>query len=243
MEVIMFKKRYLIAGGVFFFIAVITTGTRSDIKYQWKLDSNKNGCQVYTSPVPGKEYIASKCVCVVPAKMEVVGMVIRDILGYNQWMSDCTATKMLKVVNDQKDVFLFWFQQHVPILTDRDMILKSNVILNYPQGWCYIEATSTKEASYDAGKGYVRMPSFRCDFLLEWVDRENTRVTFTINPDLGKGVPVGIANSTIKGIPYKSLEGMKRMVKLNKYTESAKTSKYNKMITDAIKAGYPKVQK
>jgi hypothetical protein len=238
----MFKKRFVSIGALLFFIAVITTGTQSGVKYQWKLDGNKNGCQVYTSPVPGKEYIASKCVCVVPAKMEVVGMVIRDIVNYNQWMADCTATKMLKVVNDQNDVFLFWFQQHVPILTDRDMILKSTVILNYPQGWCHIAANSTKEASFDAGKGYVRMPSFSCEFLLEWVDRENTRVTFTIDPDLGPGVPVGVANSTIKGIPYKSLEGMIKMAKNNKYIESAKTSKYNKLITEAIKAGYPKLK-
>ncbi len=119
-----------------FIRSIVTTGTQSGVKYQWKLDSNQNGCQVYTSQVPGKEYIAAKAVCVVPAKMEVVGMVIRDIINYPVWMTDCKDTKMLKVVNDQSDVFLFWFQQHVPILTDRDMVLKSNVILNYPQGWC-----------------------------------------------------------------------------------------------------------
>ncbi len=239
----MFKRNTVIIGGLLFFIAVLATGTQSGVKYQWKLDSEKNGCQVYTSAVPGKEYIASKCICVVPAKMEVVGMVIRDIPNYSQWMNDCTSTKMLKVVNDQQDVFLFWFQQHVPILTDRDMILKSNVILNYRDGWCFIAANSTKEASYDSKKGYVRMPTFTCEFLLEWVDRENTRVSFMIDPDLGKGVPTGIANSTIKGIPYKSLEGMKKMVKLEKYIESAKTSKYNRMINDAIKAGYPRKKK
>ncbi len=239
----MFKRNTVIIGALLFFIVVATTGTQSGVKYQWKLDGNKNGCQIYTSEVPGKDYIAAKCVCVIPAKMEIVGVVIRDILNYPNWMADCNATKMLKVVNDQKDVFLFWFHQNVPILTDRDMVLKSDVVLNYPQGWCHIAAFSTNDTSYDSKKGYVRMPSFSSEFLLEWIDRENTRVTFTIDPDLGKGIPKGIANATIKGIPYKTLDGMKKMVKLQKYIESGMASKYNRMINDAIKKGYPKIKK
>ncbi len=238
----MLKRNMVIIGILILFIAIIATNARSGVKYQWKLENSKNGCQIFTSTVPGKDYIASKCVCVVPAKMEVVGMVLRDIQNYSRWMADCNATKMLKVVNDQADVFLFWFHQDIPILADRDMVLKSNAILNYPQGWCHISANSTNDITYDARKGLVRMPSFSCEFLLEWVDRENTRVSFTIDPDLGKGVPTRIANSTIKKIPYKSLEGMKKMVKLEKYVESARTSKYNKMISDAIKAGHPKLK-
>jgi hypothetical protein len=235
----MFKKLFMLAA-LILFVAVMAGDSHSQAKYQWKLDSTSGGFTTYTSAVAGKEYIAARAVGIIPAKMEEVGMVIRDIQNYNQWMKDCTATKMLKIVNDQQDIFLFWFQQHVPILTDRDMVLKSTVVLNYRDGWCMIRANSTKEIAYDAKQGYIRMPSFTCEFFLEWVDRDHTKITFTIDPDLGKGVPVSIANSTISGIPAKTLAGMAKMVKLPKYIDSAKTSKYNKMITEAIKQGYPK---
>ena len=235
----MLKKLFVMTALVLF-VAVLSGDTYSQAKYQWKLDSNSGGVATYTSSVAGKDYIAARAIAVIPAKMEEIGMVIRDIPNYNQWMKDCTATKMLKVVSDPNDVFLFWFQQHVPILTDRDMVLKSNVVLNYKDGWCLIKAFTTNEVAYDAKKGYVRMPSFSCDFYLEWVDREHTRVTFTIDPDLGKGVPSSIANSTIKGIPGKTLAGLQKMAKMQKYIDAGKTSKYNKMITAAIKQGYPK---
>jgi len=101
-----------------------------------------------------------------------------------------------------------------------------------------IYADSTNEMNYDSGKGYVRMPSFYSLFTLEWVDREHTRVTFMIDPDLGKGVPTGIANSTIKNIPFKTLKNMMKMAKLSKYIEAAKTSKYNKMAEEFVKAGH-----
>ena len=82
------------------------------------------------------------------------------------------------------------------------------------------------------------MPSFSSLFTLEWIDREHTRVTFMIDPDLGKGIPIGIANNTIKSTPLKTLKKMTKMVKLSKYIESAKTSKYNKFAEDYVKAGH-----
>lgn len=223
-------------------IAIVFAGinVQAAKKYNWKSEGSSNGSQVFTSAVAGKEYIAAKAIRVIPAKMEEIGMVLRDIENYNKWMKDCNATKILKVVNDQNDIFILWFHQHVPLLTDRDMVLKSSVTLNYRNGKSQIYAESTKDMNYDSGKKLVRMPSFSSDFLLEWVDRDHTKVTFVIDPDLDKGVPIGIANATIKGIPAKSLEGLAKVVKDKKYVEGAKTSKYYKMINDSIRAGYLK---
>jgi hypothetical protein len=37
-------------------------------RYQWKFVDTEDGCQIYTSVVAGKDYIASKTTCVIPAK-------------------------------------------------------------------------------------------------------------------------------------------------------------------------------
>jgi len=207
-------------------------------KYQWKLVDTKDNCQIYTSAVPGKDYIAAKATCLIPARIEVIGTILRDIPNYPEWMHDCKATKMLKTVDDEKDVFIFWFRQHIDLLTDRDMILKSKTVIDMQNGTNLVYADSTNELPYDSGKGYVRMPSFYSLFTLQWVDRERTRVTFMIDPDLGSGVPSGIANSKIKSTPFKTLQNMMKMVKKSKYIEAAKTSKYNKMAEDFVKAGH-----
>lgn len=232
-------KKSFITTVILMLLIVATTGFAAD-KYQWKLVDTDDGCQIYTSDVAGKEYIAAKASCVFNARIETVGLVLRDIANYPAWMEDCKETKVLKVVDDQNDVFIFWFRQHVTLLTDRDMVLKSKVVMEIPKGQHFIYADSTNEMSYDAAKGYVRMPSFYSLFTLEWIDREHTRVTFMVDPDLGQGVPKGIANSTIKKTPYKSLKNMMKIVKEPKYVEAAKTSKYNKYAEDAIKAGYVK---
>ena len=218
-------------------LIMTSTGFAFD-KYQWKLVDTEDGCQIYTSVVAGRDYVAAKATCVIPARMEVIGMVLRDIANYPEWMQDCKETKILKVVDDANDVFIFWFRQHITLLTDRDMVIKSKTIISPEKGQNLIYAEATNEVPYDPGKGFVRMPSFSSLFTLEWIDREHTRVTFMIDPDLGKGVPIGVANNTIKSTPFKTLKKMKKMVKLSKYVESAKTSKYNKFVEDYVKAGH-----
>ncbi|PKN51581.1 MAG: hypothetical protein CVU55_11595 [Deltaproteobacteria bacterium HGW-Deltaproteobacteria-13] len=231
------SRRNVIITLVLMLLIVATTGFAAD-KYQWKLADTEDNCQIYTSAVPGKEYIAAKTTCLIPARIEVVATVLRDIANYPEWMSDCKETKMLKVVDDQNDVFIFWFRQHVTLLTDRDMVLKSKTVIDMKNGTNLVYADSTNEIPYDAKKGYVRMPAFYSLYTLQWVDRENTKVTFMIDPDLGPGVPTGIANKTIKSIPYKSLKKMMHMVKKSNYIEAARTSKYNKMAEDFVKSGH-----
>jgi len=232
-------QRNFIITLVLMLLIIASTSFAADM-YQWRLVNNKDGCKIYTSVVAGKDYIAAKATCDIPARIEVVGMVIRDIANYPEWMEDCKETKILKVVDDENDVFIFWVRQHVTLLTDRDMVIKSRVKMNLEKGHDLIYGDLTNEMSYDSGKGYVRMPSFNSLFTLDWIDRENTRVTYMVDPDLGKGVPPSVANSVIKNNPYKSLKKMMKEVKKSKYIESAKTSKYNKLVEDAMKAGFVK---
>jgi hypothetical protein len=235
----MTKKSFLIIAVLLLFV-VASTGFAAD-KYQWKKVDTSDGCDVYTSEVAGKEYIAAKTTCVIPAAKEVLGVVLRDIENYPAWMEDCKDTKMLKVVDDQNDVFIFWFRQHLPVpYTDRDMVLKARTVIEPQKGQDNIYVEMTNEMPYDSGKGYVRMTSFNSQWTLDWVSRNSTRVTFMIDPNIGAGVPKVFANMTIKGTPLKTLKKMMKMAKEPKYIERAKTSKYLKMVEDAIKAGYVK---
>ena len=220
---------------------ISTTGFAAD-KYQWKFSGTENNCQTYTSVVPGKDYIAAKATCVIPARMETIGVILRDIASYPRWMEDCKETKMLKVYDPENDGFIFWFRQHIPLKTDRDMVLKSRVDLDLKNGKDIIYADLTNEIPYDAGKGYVRMSSFKSVWSLEWVDREHTRVTFMIDPDLGDGIPKFVATSLIKNNPFKSLKRMMKIVKDSKYIEEGRKSRYNKLIEEAIQGGYVKMK-
>jgi START domain. len=229
-------KRNVIITVVLMLLIIVSTSFAAD-KYQWKLVDTEDGCQIYTSEVPGKDFIAAKATCLMPARIEVVGTILRDIENFPEWMQDCKATKMLKVIDDDKDVYIFWFRHGVMLpYSDRDLVLKSKSTYDVANGHIVINADLTNEIPYDAGKGYVRMPTFYSVYTLDWVDREHTKVTFMVDPDVGKSIPASVANMLIKTTPYKSLKRMMKMAKLSKYIEAAKTNKYGKIAEETAKA-------
>ncbi|SMB27329.1 exported protein of unknown function [Sterolibacterium denitrificans] len=217
-----------------------TPGASEPHAYNWQLERTEGPCKSYSSAVAGKEYVAAKAVCDVPARIEVVGTILHDIAGFPSWMADCKETKVLKVEDDEKDTIVFWLHQHIPILRDRDMVLRSTVTVDYAKNLNLIEARSTEDIQYDSGKKLFRMPSFYAQYRLEWIDREHTRVTYLIDPDLGPGLPTGISNMNIRKIPLRSMQGMIKVAADKKYVEAAKTSKYARWVEEALKQGFLK---
>lgn len=190
-------------------------------RYAWTNEEAHDECQLSTSPVAGKPYVAARVTCLFSANIEVIGAVLRDIEHYPDWMEDCSQTKLLKVADRGREVYFFWYRQHIPLFTDRDLVLRTELTVNQ-EAYRVIDIELSREVPYDAGQGYVRMPSFRAQCALEKLDEERTRVTYLIDPDLGPGLPVGIANLTIAKTPLKSLRRMMKMVRLQKYLEAAK---------------------
>ena len=206
-------------------------------KYQWKLDSTEGNCKSYTSEVAGKPYLAVKIMCDVPARMEVISTVLRDVPNFPAWMSDCEATKVLKVEDAANDVFVFWWHHHIPLLQDRDTLLRVNTSVHLAKGFILVDVYSTEDISYTAPDKLFRMPSAFAPFKLEWMDREHTRVSWMLDLDIGPGVPPPVANSVIRRLPFKSMAGLAKMVTDKNYLDAASKSRYAKLVNEAIQLG------
>jgi hypothetical protein len=191
--------------------------------YRWRTLESGGGCEASASEVPGKPYVAARAVCTIPASVDVLAAVLEDIERYPEWMQDCAETRVLKVVDRDRDAYVFWFRQHVTLFRDRDMVLRSETVVRDGRRRV-VRAWSTQELPYDPGKGYVRMPSFFSEWVLEALDDGRTRVTFLVDPDPAPGLPLGIANSTIQGTPLRSLRGLARMARLARYVDGARAA-------------------
>ncbi|OYU44929.1 MAG: hypothetical protein CFE44_10275 [Burkholderiales bacterium PBB4] len=207
-------------------------------RYQWKLDSTIDSCKSYSSEVAGKPFIAAKIVCDMPIRMEVVGMILRDIENYPKWMSGCEATKMVKLEDNANDNFVFWWRHHIPVLQDRDTVLRVTTYINLAKGFELVDVRSTEDVAYRPDERLVRMPSAMTPFKLEWIDREHTRVSWMLDLNVGDGVPPSIANSFIKRIPAKSMSGLAKMATEKKYIDGAPSTRYGQLVEEALKLGY-----
>jgi hypothetical protein len=217
-----------------------TPGAHEPHRYQWTDERTDGPCKSYSSLVAGKDYIAAKAVCDVPARLEVINTLLRDIDGFPGWLADCQATRVLKVEQQAPDSLVFWLHQHVPLFQDRDMVLRATVTIDYAKGINLIEVRSTADLPYDAGQNLVRAPAFYAQFRLEWIDRDHTRVTYLLDPDLGPGLPTSLANGNLRTLPLRSMEGLLKKVNDGKYRAAARDSHYARWVDQAIKQGYLK---
>lgn len=192
-----------------------STPVFAEDRYEWKTAAKEAGCELVTSKVAGKKFIAAKATCTIGARLHDIGGILRDIPAYPRWMSDCTTTTMLEVVDREKDIYVFWYRQHIPVFADRDIVLRSEVAHEKVDGKDVysIIAASTDDATFDARRGFVRMPSFTSEWRLEEIDAEHTRVSFMIDPDLGEGIPPSWTTTRITQTPFKSIQGLIRVLK------------------------------
>jgi ribosome-associated toxin RatA of RatAB toxin-antitoxin module len=188
--------------------------------YAWRPEGTVEGCDVSTARVAGKDYLAARSVCVLPVSMEAVGAVIDDIESYPRWMGGSVKTKVLKVVDRERDAYVFWYRQHVTLFADRDVVLRSEAVVR-EEGRRVVRASSTSEVAYGPVEGHVRMPSFRSEWVLERLEDGRTRVSFMIDPDLAAGLPVAIANATIRTTPLRALQNLARVASVPRHAGRA----------------------
>jgi hypothetical protein len=155
-------------------------------------------------------------------------------------MSGCEETRMLKVEDPANDTFVFWWHHHIPILQDRDTVLRATTTINLAKGFELVDVRSADDFKYSPDDRLARMPSAWTPFKLEWIDREHTRVSWMLDLNVGSGVPPPIANAIIKQIPRKSMAGLARMVTDKRYLDGARASRYGQLVDEAIKLGYLK---
>lgn len=228
----MMKKIYfmpfLIIAVVFIYVPFSVS---KELQFDWKLRHEKDGMKVFSGKVPGQEFEAARCVSVIDAKPEIIGEVLRDIPNYPEWMHKCKTSPILKDVSTpEHESYILYFYQETPVIADRDIVLRSSTSLDLQKKKVNIEFRSIHDFDYPSPKGVVRMKSLVGQWELEWIDREHTRVIYTLNIDLAGRVPGWMANSEIRKTVYENMRGLAGMVKQEKYIERAKNSEDRKKI-------------
>ncbi len=186
----------------------------------WTEAMDKKGIKVYSRPLPGSELMEFKAIGVLDADMEVLRAVLRDIPSYPQWMSNCRETSILKKLD--QDNYLIYYVQSLPWpIANRDVVLKASTTVRLDEGFVLVKLQSVNDSKVVMDENRVRMGDFAGDLLLEFIDAEHTRITFTIKADPAGSLPSKGVNAGTLNVPYRTLVGMKKMVKMKKYIKAA----------------------
>lgn len=203
------------------FVGLITNNISA--QGDWTLRKTTDGIACYTKPQEGSDLDQFKGVGIVNARLETVAAIFRDVPSYTQWMYNCREIKTLKDMGNDNLIVYYVNRSPWPV-ADRDAVVKTHVYQDHKNGTGVVVIEST-DYNYPAQSGRVRMPYLKALFVLQYVDREHTRVIFDIKANPGGNIPAALVNAFTKDHPYHTIQGLRKMATMSKYVELGKNSK------------------
>lgn len=188
----------------------------------WKLARNEAGIKIYTQKVEGQALDKFKAVGVVSAPLAIIVEVLKDVNNYHKWYGDCKSQKEIKRYSELET--LVYHVQKVPVISNRDVVVRGKISVNYKKGTA-TQVMRAVPSNYGTNSGNVRMPFMQGSFVLKQVSPNSTRVVYTMLANPGGSVPGWLAGSTAKKQPFKTLVGLRKVVKNPKYEALAKKVK------------------
>jgi len=183
---------------------------------EWKLALQRDGVEVFTRAVAGSdldEFIGST---LIEASVNIIEAVIDDVPAAPQWMADCREARIIRKIDENSHVVLNVTKTPWPVW-DRETLLVSTKRKDAKTGTVIFAFHSMNDPEVPVGKKNVRIPSVDGQWILNPVDEGHTKVTYTVKSNPGGSIPKFISQRTSWNIPYKTLLGLRKMVKKDKY--------------------------
>ena len=182
----------------------------------WKLAVQKNGIDVSIRPVKGSDLDEFMGTADIDASIDVVYAVIKDIPAATQWMADCKENREIRKIDEYTSVQFNVTKAPWPV-SDREALCIVFEKKDEKTGTITFEFHETNDPPVPVGKGNVRMPEISGQWILTPINRDHTKVLYTVKSNPGGTLPKALANMKSKDIPYNTLMGLKMMVKKDKY--------------------------
>lgn len=217
-------------------IGMIIMPARCAAEPEWHLYRNQEGIQLYSRPLPDSDFLELKAVTIMETRIETVGMVLREVSAYPQWMPGC---KRLDVVErfDENNMVVHYVRKMPWPLTDRDLVLNVRTQIDWDVGAFTVMMVPIHDPRVPPQPGLTRMKNMVGQWFVKYVDREHTRVTYIFTADPAVPLPVSIINDDMQDVPYQTLRGMSAILRDPRYVEAASVSKDREILERYISEG------
>jgi hypothetical protein len=190
---------------------------------EWELIEKEDGIAVYAREVSGHSGLEFKGVCLVNQPIEVIGSVLSDIPSYPKWFFKCVESKRISADNASGLNFFLYIAIDTPWpFSDRDVVYKVEIAIDYALGKVVIHSTAIKEPFVPLKTGYVRITDSEHRWILERVSPERTRITFINRTNAAGPFADHISDPGTRDSTVRSLENLIKIAKDPKYAKAAK---------------------
>lgn len=177
----------------------------------WEVDKKNDGITVYTRKESHSDYKAFKATVSLKSSLDQIIELLKDADRYKDWYG---FTKTSKLLSREKNVQYTYMETIFPWpFSNRDMVYKMTID-TVNAGEVLISLDGISDYLPDK-KGIVRMKK-ASGFIRLIAKDNNTDLIYQFHSEPGKSIPVWLANQSIAELPYKTLLGLKTVLKMTK---------------------------
>lgn len=205
------------------FIVLALMGLLSSMAWseEWEKIGESDGIIGYTSTDSESKHQAVKGVGMVDAPVAVVEAVLRDVPALTEFILSCKESAFVTApeFENTTDSFHTYMVNDVPFpAKDRDAVNLTEYTIDQTTGTVYVDITGIT-TDYKRSRKMVRIPMIKVGYILTPRGPDQTEVIYTTLGDPGGAVPGFIADMFSKNLGIKTIEGLRKMVRKDKYRD------------------------
>lgn len=203
---------------------------------EWTLVKNKKGIAVYSKNQAVSKYKEIKSIVTIDADIDTILSIYRDFESYPKWQYFMKTIKVINCPDDSDNLFAYASYDFPWPISNRDIVINTKLNLNDKQKKTVtLQITNCLHPDFPEDEKTIRVKNYHCVALLEAIDKDQTRVTYTIKADPGGNIPSIAVNLVGKEAQYMTLKKL-RKIALNKMNlKKCPATKQDSIINASIK--------
>lgn len=204
-------------------VSTLTVGAAHAKQVRWEQIGEEDGIKVWQRSIPGQSLVEFRGRGVIDTSFLKILAVLADHKRKTEWMDSCVKAYKVRDIGPGRVVMYNRTGSTVPLVSDRDVVLESNVDIWPDKRRITIDVWSVEDPAVPPEDGVVRMPDLRASWVLTALDPERTDVTYTVRADPGGALPHWLVNMVAKRLPLKTIQKLRKQSKKPGYDKELAT--------------------
>jgi hypothetical protein len=185
--------------------------TDCSAQYNWKLEKEKNGINVYLSNVQGSNFKAVKVECTLKGTYAKLIALLTNVSHLEDWIYNNKTSRMLR--QDTPLDFTYYSETHMPWpLSNRDAIIHLRIKTDSLPRFLSISGTG-EPGLVPSIPGKVRVTHYKASWKVTMPTAQSIQVIYLLEVDPGGSIPAWIANSFADKGPYGTFSNLAEELK------------------------------
>jgi len=181
----------------------------------WELVKSENNIQVYTKKSQSSDFDIVKVETKVEAKLSQVVAVLDDLDAQKKWVYGTKGLNLIERKSDTECEYHYYMKMPFPV-KDRDVIINYSRVQDADTKVVTTVSKSIRKEDL-ISDDYKRIRSFQSTYTLTPNDDGTIGIVYILEADPGSNLPSWLINMFTTSGPYKSMDGLIKMINKSEY--------------------------